>query len=448
MKRLVKLGAAALACILILCGTMAGGLFYSTRPAASDPTAQLAALERLQARAQTLSGSYYRQYYNEDKETLYYYQSAFSNRASTCWEYIGLISLTYKLALQDDSYLDKMDGILAGLNHYRKLDGSGRFAGYVVDRAARQHGTDSDGIAYDDNMWLGRDFAALYDLTGEERYRTLAVEIGDFLIENAFVDLPDSLFLEQGWQVTGENVGSFYWDYRHDALHTCSTGPAAQFLAALYRITGEDTYLQHAKSAYNFLQYLENEDGVFDDLMRFEKDESNRITGILGKDASVYAYNSGSPITAAVELYQITGEARYLEDAQRWARQADAYFAQPSGVAEIPAYPVDTTTWFNLILLNGYVALAPYDSAAETYIAHMQASIDYAYENHRSRGIFGINRDILPANWIDGGQGLRAVSLDVSAAAEIYATLYDWQIRVHLDLASSALSPAGQSNRA
>ena len=425
---------------IIISGVMmASGLIFPTWkgkalvPAKPDNTANLPVVEQTWQRAQVLSKSYYRQFYfTTVRNRLSFYPASFEN--SSCWEYIGLISLTYKLALADaprlkktdNSYLDLMDDVLEGLRHYRK-ESDGKFAGYVVQRNARKEGTDSDGIAYDDNMWLGRDFVSLYELSSDEKYLTLANEIADYLIAEAYVPLPAALFADKGLEVKDEEVGGFYWDHRCDAVHTCSTGPAAQFLAALYRVGGNETYLKYAKAGYNFLSYLENDVGVFHDLMRFEKDTENNITAIGGPDPTAYAYNSGSPITAAVELYRVTNEQKYLDDAIHWAQSADAYFAKDSAVPGVKEYPVHTTTWFNLILLNGYTALYPYWNGVLPFIENMRGSIDYAYENHRTKGIGPWHKDILPRNWVGGFQeddGFRAWALDVSAAAEIYATLH------------------------
>lgn len=391
-------------------------------PAAPDATFRMTGAEQARERAQILAKSYYRQFYSPVLHRLSFHP--FSTRNASCWEYIGLLSLTYKLALSDAAHLKKMDGILQGLRHYRKEE-NGSFAGYVVDRHPQKDRTESNGIAYDDNMWLGRDFVALYELTKDKKYLELAIEIGDDIIKNAYVSLPAALFEAKGWQVKQAPVGGFYWDYRCDAVHTCSTGPAAQFLAALHRVTGEEIYLTHAKAAYEFLSYLENDDGVFHDLMRFEKDSENNIAAIAEPDRKAYAYNSGSPITAAVELYRITGEERYLSDAKHWASAADRFFAQDSD-AGVKEYPVDTTTWFNLILLNGYAALLPYWAEASVYIQNIRGSIDYAYENYRTQGAGPVHKNVLPRGWVQGFAGetdFQAIALDVSAAAEIYATM-------------------------
>jgi len=422
--------------LLVLILQLAGTLSLSINtpglsPAAPDGTSALQPAEQSAARAKALANSYYRQYFEPVSRRLSFYPNGIT-RTATCWEYIGLLSLSYKLALGDSDYLPKLDDVMEGLRNYRRKHADGSFAGYAVNWKARKDAPATEDIAYDDNMWLGRDFVGLYELTGEEKYLSLAIEVADWLIAEAYVDVPSDIFAQKGWPVKDEPVGSFYWSYGKDALHTCSTGPAAQFLAALYRVSGVQVYLDYAKSTYNFLSYLENNDGVFHDLMRFYKDAQNNITGIKEHDPAVYAYNSGSPITAAMELYRVTAEDGYLQDAKHWATAADAFFARPSAVDGVRQYPSgDAKVWFNLILLNGYVALAPYAAEADDYIEHLRGSVNYAYDNYRSKGFIGLNENILPTDWVGGfpkdGQ-YSPIALDVSAAAEIYATLYAYYL--------------------
>ncbi|MCL2512959.1 MAG: glycoside hydrolase family 76 protein [Oscillospiraceae bacterium] len=394
-------------------------------PAEADGTFHMQPAEQAAARAEVLAESYFKQYYDPLFKRLSFYPYSF--RTASCWEYIGLLSLVCKLAAIDETYLAMADDVLEGLRHYRREYKDGSFAGYAVNRKLFKNAPATEDIAYDDNMWLGRDIISLYELTGEGKYFDMAAEIADWLIENAYVGLPPALFEEKGLPVKDEPVGGFYWSYNKDALHTCSNGPAAQFLAALYRAGGGQEYLDHAKASYNFLYYLENSDGVFHDLMRFEKDAGNNITAISGYDAATYSYNSGSPITAAIELYRITEEERYLLDAEHWAASADAYYARTSDMEGVRQYPPgNAKVWFNLVLLNGYAAFAPYSDGAAAYIENMRGSINYAYDNYRSTGFWGVNENILPTDWVKGfpEEGYRPVALDVSAAAEIYAMLH------------------------
>lgn len=393
------------------------------KPAVDDGySAALPAYERNIYRAKVLSDGYYDSFWYEPVSVL-------TNRPhreiESNWGYGGLLSLTYKMARLDSSYLAKCEKVVDGLRYYRRVV-DGKFDGYSYFRSFFKDKTTS-GVAYDDNMWLARDLIGLYELTEQRKYLNLAVEIADYIIRDAFVDLDPQIFRDYGFSAEdGTPLGGFYWDDRHDALHACSNGPAVQLLAALYRITGNGTYLEHAEKSYNFLQYLVRPDGVLHDLMRFNKDSENNITGIIHPDGPPYAYNSGSPITGAVELYKATAETKYLDTAKYWAASADAYFAKDSGVDSLKSFPTGNI-WFNLILLNGYTALAPYDAEnTAVYINNVQKSIDYAYEHYLTKSRRPVYGQYLPNDWINGwgSQNPKDVwVLDTSSQAEIFATL-------------------------
>ncbi len=411
-----------LLCIAQLFSILFGGgmpaVFHNStdKPGASE-------FEKCEIRANLLAGSYYNNCYFPLPNKLIMVVG-WNDTASSCWEYGALFSLTVKMAALDSGYLKKCEKVIDGLQYYRHDNADGSFGGYAVTRANKKGGADS-GIAYDDNMWLCRDFVALYELTGNKKHLDYATQIADFIIASGYTDLDPQVLHDYGFDIPqGVQVGGFYWDSRHDALHTCSNGPAVQCLAALYRLTGKEEYLSHAEKAYTFLKYLENADGVFYDLMAFEKDDSNNITGVMGLAEDFYSYNSGSPITAAVELYRVKGSKEYLVDASRWANCADRFFAKDSA-SGVKSYP-GSNVWFNMILLNGFCALAPYDPACKGYIENIGKSIDFAYDNYLYERAELFGGTFIPRDWTAGytdDWGGDFNSINVSANAEIYATL-------------------------
>lgn len=381
-------------------------------------TAVMETQERCEERAKILAHSLYRNYYVKPFNVLVM-NDDFTGVA-TNWEYGALLSLSVSMAQIDESYIDECEKVVDGLKYYRHLGDKLEFKGYAVKRSEIPYAAD-EGVAYDDNMWVCRDLVALYELTNNKKYLNLATEITDFLISDAYIDLDPSFLREAGYDVP-DNIGGFYWDNRHEALHTCSNGPAIQSLAALYRITGNETYLVHAQNAYNFVKTLITPDGVFYDLMRFVKDENNVPVGVLNIDKATYTYNSGSPITGAVELYKVTNDESYLDDAKYWAESAYNYYAKDTD-AGIKEYP--SRAWFALVLLNGFCALKPYDDSCKTYINSFLEGIDYAYDNYRSEDYFHFGGTALPHSWAYGfGKENDDTSVqNVASNAEIYARL-------------------------
>ncbi len=391
-------------------------------------SADLPVYERNVYRGKRLADGYYRNFWFEDLSLL---TSHPRKDVEYNWGYGGLLSLSYKLALLDESHLPRCEKVVEGLRYYRQ-EKDGVFDGYSHTRAMVKDKADR-GVSYDDDMWIARDLIALHELTGEKHYLDLATEIADYLIKEAYVDIESEIFIRAGYPAfEGLKYGGFYWNDGHEALHTCSNGSAAQLLAALYRLTGNRTYLDHAEKSYNFLKLLVRPEGVFWDLMRFEKDENNRIIGVKEVAGPSYTYNSGSPITAAMELYMATGGKGYLADAKRWAKAADEYFAQDTDIPGVKRYPRGNI-WFHQILLNGYTALAPFDRVnTDRYVANMQGAIDYAYDNYVTKADF-FSGPFLPDDWYLGwgDQNPKDVwVLNASAQAEIYVSLaLYWQNR-------------------
>ncbi len=402
---------------------LVNGAIFEKQPVEDGTSATLAVYEKDVFRARLLAGGYYDSYWHEGLSIL---TNKPHNDIESCWGYCGLLSLSYKMAILDKKNIGRCEKVVEGLRYFRRETADGKFNGYGVWRNNLKDKSTA-GVSYDDDMWLARDLIGLYELTGKIKYLDLAKEIADFIIEYAFVDLDPQMFRDYGFTVDEATpLGGFYWNEDHQALHACSNGPAVQLLAALYRLTGNQTYLQHAVKSYNFLQYLVKPEGVLFDLMVFEKDSENNITGIIHPDGPPYSYNSGSPITGAVELYRATGETKYLDTAKYWAKSADAFFAKDSSVAGVKSYPVGNV-WFNLILLNGYTALAPYDAQnSAIYIGHMQSSIDYAYDHYLSAGDGRLYGRFLPGDWVNGWGDKNPKEmwvLDASSQAEIYATM-------------------------
>ncbi|HOO26765.1 MAG TPA: glycoside hydrolase family 76 protein, partial [Clostridiales bacterium] len=249
-------------------------------------SADLPVYERNVYRGKRLADGYYRNFWFEDLSLL---TSHPRKDVEYNWGYGGLLSLSYKLALLDESHLPRCEKVVEGLRYYRQ-EKDGVFDGYSHTRAMVKDKADR-GVSYDDDMWIARDLIALHELTGEKHYLDLATEIADYLIKEAYVDIESEIFIRAGYPAfEGLKYGGFYWNDGHEALHTCSNGSAAQLLAALYRLTGNRTYLDHAEKSYNFLKLLVRPEGVFCDLMRFEKDENNRIIGVKEVAGPSYTY--------------------------------------------------------------------------------------------------------------------------------------------------------------
>lgn len=379
-----------------------------------------------ESRARMLADSYYANYFCESGKYLKQYNVR--PESSGCWDLTAMLTVMTKVSAFDAGYVKKADTVLKALSYYSRVE-NGMFYGYTGGRASHPF-TATSGVYYDDNMWIGRDLVELYKTTGHRRYLDAAFDIADMLIRDGYTDLDPVMFFDKFGVYPAGAIGGFYWNYAHDALHTCSNAPAVQFLAALSAVADNgkaEEYIDYAIKSYRFLKYLERSDGVFHDLMRFHKGEGNVIVSVAGPDGPPYSYNSGAPMTAAVELYEQTGEAHYLDDAKRWAACADAYFARDTQTEGLKSYT--DLVWFREILLNGYAAVVKYDPSVLPYIQNMENSVNHAYDRYRMCGVFCLYKGFLPTDWVNGYAGLFSDDRWLPSAlsqiphAGIYATL-------------------------
>ena len=150
---------------------------------------------------------------------------------------------------------------------------------------------------YDDMEWNALTMLRLYDITKDEKYLTT--------VKQLWADI------ETGWN--DKAGGGIAWvKYQLYSKNACSNGPAAIIAARLYQLTKDETYKQWALDIYDWEKntlYNQSTGAVYDNI--------NGDTGAVA-DFSL-TYNQGTFIGAAVELYKITGNVVYINDAQKAA---------------------------------------------------------------------------------------------------------------------------------
>ena len=126
-------------------------------------------------------------------------------------------------------------------------------------------------------------------------------------------------------------------------------------------------------------------------------------------------------ISGGAYLYEATKDEKYLNQAKKSMKASFEYFGDYEVLNGYYQFPLGTTIWFNLTLFQGYYDLLLVDDSASEYLALIQKSIDFAYNNY-------LYDNYLPVNWVSGWQyGLTSDEnkdvMDVCASAEIYALL-------------------------
>lgn len=170
---------------------------------------------------------------------------------------------------------------------------------------------------YDDMEWLALACLRLYDDTGNEKMKEYA--------EKLWKDIKGAW-----WE---DEIGGMAWkkDEARVNRNACSNGPAAIIAARMYQYFGDEEDLEWAKKIFEFEKtYLvDKESGCVYDGLKVMEDGSLDIN-----TSWLFTYNSGTYIGAAVELYNITGDVMYLEEAEKTAADAMNRFTTIYGVTK------------------------------------------------------------------------------------------------------------------
>jgi predicted alpha-1,6-mannanase (GH76 family) len=328
---------------------------------------------------------------------------------------------------------------------------------YGVNRGASKGSAKVEGIenVYDDQMWLIRELLQAYNLTGNAVYLEKAEYLTGYVLD--------------GWDCTrdanGDEIGGIPWGPGYVTKHSCSNGPLVSplvWLHELYKnksdevtwrsidaadrktrktmqVKKSDYYLDFAKKIYEWQKkYLLRSDGVYDDMMGGcspGSPETETINGevyrkgITCRDrvGPAITYNSGTMLSGAADLFRATGEAVYLEDAQKLSNSSFDYFARLGGTKP-GYYSYDISgfgNWFNGVLMRGYVDVYPaYENVAE-YIHTFQQNLDYAYDNFLYKGFLPTN---LLVGWsYDNNNNRTEAMFNFTFAAE-YAVLARYEL--------------------
>lgn len=318
---------------------------------------------------------------------------------------------------------------------------------YAVNRANSPGTASLADVAavYDDQMWIVRELVYCYRLTGQEEYLTQALDLTQVCLD--------------AWDTTvdknGNEVGGIDWGPGYSSKHTCSNAPLIKPLVEIYEIfTAEGRenaqyYLDWAIKIYDWTKdQLLLSNGLYGDLVRppqgrtlvgSGRSKHWESSGPLGSlDANTYSYNTGAMISGAATLYRATGEASYLKDAKSCAKKSHTAFTITTKIdsekyRQFSAFPQQiyrSNTWFNLVLLEGYIDLFPYDTQCAKYLDTFQKSLDYAYENHKTA------EGLMPRDLYKGWDKTATVSkddgrrpdldkdiMDQASYAEMYAAL-------------------------
>ncbi|TCC87929.1 glycosyl hydrolase family 76 [Pedobacter frigiditerrae] len=162
---------------------------------------------------------------------------------------------------------------------------------------------------YDDMEWWALACLRAYDATGDVEYKNVAEQLW--------------IWIKVGW-TTVNNGGIMWATGSPTSKNACSNAPAAIIAARLYKINNNADDLVWAKKIYSWMKsnLVESARGLVWD------GYGNTAEGMI------LTYNQGTWLGAGLELYLITNEKPYLDDAVRNANYVmnDQLKFSPNGI--------------------------------------------------------------------------------------------------------------------
>ncbi|MFB6342751.1 glycoside hydrolase family 76 protein [Saccharicrinis sp. FJH62] len=319
-------------------------------------------------------------------------------RVAFLWPSSGVFSAVNTLFLQtqDEKYYELIrTKILPGLHSY--FDTTRMpfcYQSYITEVGKSDR-------YYDDNVWLAIDFCDLYKATNNQEYLKQAELLWEFIWS--------------GWD--DKLDGGIYWcEQKKHSKNTCSNAPSAVLALKLYKVTGNKSYFDRGKEIYHWTKtHLQ-------DTTDFLYFDNINLKGRV--DQRKYTYNSGQMIQSSALLYNITGEVKYLHEAQQVAASVISFFTKPFITPEGKKIRIFTNTgnWFNAVLFRGYTELFNIDHNPD-YILVFKDNLDYLWTHKKDgNGLFG--RD-----WTGEKSEEYKWLLDQASMVEMYARLASTEIQ-------------------
>ncbi|MBD8389136.1 alpha-1,6-mannanase [Dysgonomonas sp. BGC7] len=282
------------------------------------------------------------------------------------WPYSGTLSAINAIleSKNDEKSTQLLNGcVLVGLEKYFDTNRPpSAYASYINTAAM------SDRF-YDDNVWLGIDFADIYQITKNPKYLDKAKLIWEFIVSGT----DDKL------------GGGIYWcEQKKESKNTCSNAPGSVLAFKLFQTTEDSTYFYKGKELYEWTKLnLQDADFLYFDNINLE--------GKVNK--AKYAYNSGQMLQSAALQYKLTQDSIYLTEAQNIAKACYDHFFTDFTTDQGDKFHMikKGNVWFTAVMLRGFIELYKIDNN-RTYIDAFDKSLDYAWLHSRdNNGLFNVD---------------------------------------------------------
>ncbi|WP_052572781.1 glycoside hydrolase family 76 protein [Haloferula sp. BvORR071] len=213
---------------------------------------------------------------------------------------VQLSAMAAAAKAEPDKYLEPLKNYADAIQVYwLKHDG---IEGFDV-----QPGPKASDRYYDDNAWLVLALAEVFEVTKDQKYLDRSVATFRFVMSGE----DDKL------------GGGLYWrELEKTSKNTCTNAPAIASGLRLYQLTKDEKHLEAAKRLYAWTcKTMQDGDGLFWDNIKLDGQIDRRK----------FTYNSALMIRSNCLLNEITGEAKYLDEAKRIATAAEKQWIQASG---------------------------------------------------------------------------------------------------------------------
>ncbi|HEY8389806.1 MAG TPA: hypothetical protein VIL26_02460 [Clostridia bacterium] len=349
-------------------------------------------------------------------------------------EQVSMANAVFELLDEKDEDYEMMKNYLKetleGLRYYRVRQATGftntefgvlneSASSYAMYNSGKSNTKDmannnKDGIYFDDNIWVAKEYYYAYLNLGDQKYLNEAINIVNWIIGEGFETAKDVK--------TGKAMNGIYWlwgakdkhpgitdDTKNASLNACSSAPTAMMLVKLYNVMTDPKfdavkakYLATAKQIFMFVYntLLDEETNTIKDKVFVNADsENNLYLGII--DAQILPYNTGCMLTAGKELYfnaVKSGQNTNAEYYKKWISDmsagSDLKFASRNTVEG--QYSYHKNSWFTSFLLEGYIDVASTGVDVSEYIEHMRSALDYAWNNNKAED------GLVAPSWIVG----------------------------------------------
>lgn len=221
---------------------------------------------------------------------------------------------------------------------------------------------------YDDMMWWVISLSRAYEISGKADY--LQHSVAGF---------------ERVWNGSYDPInGGMFWDFNHSGKNACINYPTVIAAMKLYKITGDVSYLNKAKSIYDW-----SKNNLFHASTGRVAD--NKVGNNQG--FSDYTYNQGTCIGAAVALYKETNDASYLNDAKLAADYTKNVMSSGEGI--LPAEGDWNEQGVLKAIFARYLMDLVNDGKQEQYLPWIRKNADVAWKNRdKNRNIMFRDYDI------------------------------------------------------